>query len=149
MPGSHFLKFVIIRTLSSRQPNSLAKVSAAATDTAAPNIHKPNSHSSRRNAPVAISAGMPPFANTFTQPRWPSSLSDIFLAFFSSNFHFVAKCENTKNARSVSNHVQCPNSPTSNPTNTAAATPAVSRTLAFVEAMTRATITIEVIIRLP
>ena len=63
------LRVVIILTLSSQHPNSLAKVSAAATETAAPNIHNPYSHSSVRNAPVAISAGIPPLASTLIQPR--------------------------------------------------------------------------------
>ena len=105
-PASHFFIVVIILTLSSRQPISEAKVSDAATATAAENTHMPFSWSSNINASTATSPGSPPFATTLPQLRCPSIDSDRPLAVFSSNLHFVALCADAKNPSKISNQVQ-------------------------------------------
>ena len=98
---------------------------------------------------AATTAGNPPFAKTLTQPLCPSSDSLIFRAFFSSNLHFVALCDANKKASKMSNHVQCPIPPTTNPMNVAAATPAESSILALDEPIIRPRIIIPVTIKLP
>ena len=105
-PASQGLKVVIMRTRSSRQPISLAHVSEVATATAAANIHKPCSQSPRTNARSATIAGIPPFAATLIQPRWPSEDSFNPRCVFSSKRHFVATWLLNKKQSNKSNQVQ-------------------------------------------
>ena len=102
-----------------------------------------------KNATVAIRVGIPPFAITFIQLLCPSSDSDILRDFFSLNFHLVARWEEAKNDNKISNQIQCPSTPTVKPTKTAAATPELSSTLAFVEPTTNTTIIKHEIIKFP
>ena len=62
---------------------------------------------------------------------------------------YFNSCEKTKNESKISSQLQWPSKPTKSPINTAAATPAVSKNRALVEAITKISITIEVIIKLP